>query len=111
MSPTLSGTASSSSSGIASGGGGPSGSVSSTPGPSGSATAASSSAACALSECIGDRQFVVMASEKQARVVALPSQNCVYRLQITDSDTVVKAEIITMKGLFFNSFFNTIFLL
>lgn len=95
MSPTLSGTASSSSSGIASGG---PGSVTSTPGPSGTATAASSSAACALSECAGDRQFIVMASEKQARVVALPSQNCVYRLQITESDTVVKAEIITMRG-------------
>ncbi|KAL5276169.1 STXBP5 family protein [Megaselia abdita] len=95
MSPTLSGTASSSSSGIASGG---PGSVTSTPGPSGAATTASSSAAaCALSECIGDRQFIVMASEKQARVVALPSQNCVYRLQITESDTVVKAEIITMR--------------
>lgn len=93
MSPTLSGTASSSSSGIASGG---PGSVTSTPGPSGAVTTAS--AACALSECIGDRQFIVMASEKQARVVALPSQNCVYRLQITESDTVVKAEIITMRG-------------
>lgn len=46
----------------------------------------------------GDRQFVVIASEKQARVVALPSQNCVYRQQIVDTDFVVKAEIVSLKG-------------
>ncbi|VVC88074.1 unnamed protein product [Leptidea sinapis] len=45
----------------------------------------------------GDRQFVVIASEKQARVVALPSQNCVYRQQIVDADFVVKAEIVSLK--------------
>lgn len=46
----------------------------------------------------GDRQFVVIASEKQARVVALPSQTCVYRQQIADTDFVVKAETISVKG-------------
>lgn len=47
----------------------------------------------------GDRQFVVLTSEKQARVVALPSHNCVYRQQITDGEGfVVKAEIISLKG-------------
>ncbi|CAK1541949.1 unnamed protein product [Leptosia nina] len=45
----------------------------------------------------GDRQFVVIASEKQARVVALPSQNCVYRQQLVDTDFVVKAEIVSLK--------------
>ena len=45
-----------------------------------------------------DRQFIAITSEKQARVVALPSQNCVYRQQIADSDYVVKAEIISLKG-------------
>ncbi|CAG9815268.1 unnamed protein product [Phaedon cochleariae] len=44
-----------------------------------------------------DRQFVVIASEKQARVVALPSQTCVYRQQLADSDFVVKAEIISLR--------------
>lgn len=48
----------------------------------------------------GDRQFVVIASEKQARVVALPSQNCVYRQQIVDTDFVVKAEIVSLKGIY-----------
>lgn len=47
---------------------------------------------------IADRQFVVIASEKQARVVALPSQTCVYRQQITDADFVVKADVISMRG-------------
>jgi syntaxin-binding protein 5 len=46
----------------------------------------------------GDRQFVVLTSEKQARVVALPSHNCVYRQQLTDVDFVIKAEIISLKG-------------
>lgn len=45
-----------------------------------------------------DRQFIVITSEKQARVVALPSQNCVYRQQIVDTDFIVKAEIVSMKG-------------
>ncbi|XP_023311106.1 syntaxin-binding protein 5 isoform X2 [Anoplophora glabripennis] len=44
-----------------------------------------------------DRQFVVIASEKQARVVALPSQTCVYRQQLADGDFVVKAEVISLK--------------
>lgn len=50
------------------------------------------------SDAAGDRQFVVVASEKQARVVALPSQNCVYRQQIVETDFVVKAETVSLKG-------------
>lgn len=60
---------------------------------SGSVGGASSSA-----DSFGDRQFMVITSEKTARVIALPSQNCVYRQQITDTDYVVKAEIISLKG-------------
>ncbi|XP_070492761.1 syntaxin-binding protein 5 isoform X6 [Chironomus tepperi] len=45
----------------------------------------------------GDRQFMVIVSEKQCRIVALPSQNCVYRLQITETDFVVRAEVVSMK--------------
>ncbi|XP_072755153.1 syntaxin-binding protein 5 isoform X2 [Anoplolepis gracilipes] len=44
-----------------------------------------------------DRQFVVLASEKQARVVALPSQNCVYRQQLADTHIVIKAEVTPLK--------------
>ncbi|XP_076258837.1 syntaxin-binding protein tomosyn isoform X4 [Rhynchophorus ferrugineus] len=49
------------------------------------------------SDNCSDRQFVVIASEKQARVVALPSQTCIYRQQLADSDFVVKAEVISFK--------------
>ncbi|XP_050508304.1 syntaxin-binding protein 5 [Diabrotica virgifera virgifera] len=49
------------------------------------------------SDNLSDRQFVVMASEKQARIVALPSQTCVYRQQLADADFVVKAEVISMR--------------
>lgn len=45
-----------------------------------------------------DRQFVVLTSEKQARVVALPSQNCVYRQQLAETHIVIKAEITSLKG-------------
>ncbi|KAL3276672.1 hypothetical protein HHI36_012042 [Cryptolaemus montrouzieri] len=48
-------------------------------------------------DAIGDRQFVVITSEKQARVVALPSQTCLYRQQIADGDFVVKAETVSLK--------------
>ncbi|XP_043275940.1 syntaxin-binding protein 5 isoform X2 [Venturia canescens] len=44
-----------------------------------------------------DRQFVVLTSEKQARVVALPSQNCVYRQQLAETHIVIKAEITSLK--------------
>ena len=44
-----------------------------------------------------DRQFVVLTSEKQAKVIALPSQNCVYRQQLADASIVIKAEITSLK--------------
>ncbi|KAF2366160.1 Lethal giant larvae (Lgl)-like C-terminal domain [Trinorchestia longiramus] len=44
-----------------------------------------------------ERQFIVFCSEKVARVVELPSQNCVYKQIITEVSFVVKAEIIQMK--------------
>ncbi|XP_037026071.1 syntaxin-binding protein 5 isoform X4 [Bradysia coprophila] len=55
------------------------------------------SGASGSTDSFSDRQFIAITSEKQARVVALPSQNCVYRQQIADTDYVVKAEIISLK--------------
>lgn len=49
-------------------------------------------------DSFSDRQFIAIISEKSARVIALPSQNCVYRQLIADSDYAVKAEIISLKG-------------
>lgn len=61
-----------------------------------------SSAADAAS--FSDRQFIAITSEKYAKVIALPSQNCVYRQQIAvDSDYAVKAEIVSLKGIMANN--------
>lgn len=45
-----------------------------------------------------DKQFVVVVSEKQARVSALPSHECVFKQQLADTDFVVKADVILLKG-------------
>lgn len=55
-----------------------------------------------------DRQFVVLTSEKQARVVALPSQNCVYKQQLADTHLVIKAEITSLKGMLTAIFCNKV---
>lgn len=76
-------------------------SVSSNPGGGGGGGGGSAGAQMQLqqqSQVSCDRQFVTIVSEKQARVVALPSQNCVYKYQISDADFVVKSEVISMKG-------------
>ncbi|XP_045104923.1 LOW QUALITY PROTEIN: syntaxin-binding protein 5-like, partial [Portunus trituberculatus] len=44
-----------------------------------------------------ERQFVVIASEKVARVVSLPTQNCVFKQILTDVSFVVKADVVTIK--------------
>jgi hypothetical protein len=51
------------------------------------------------SSSAGDRQFGVFLSEKQARVVSLPSQTCLYKQQICESSFVIKAEITAVKGI------------
>lgn len=56
-------------------------------------------ASSSSTDSFGDRQFIAITSEKTARVIALPSQNCVYRQQIADTDYVVKAEVISLKGI------------
>nr|XP_034331934.1 syntaxin-binding protein 5-like isoform X7 [Crassostrea gigas] len=45
----------------------------------------------------GDKQFVVICSEKQARVISLPSQQCPYKTRITESSFVVRADVVTMR--------------
>lgn len=44
-----------------------------------------------------DRQFAIICSEKQARVMSLPSQTCAYKVKITETSFVVKSEIVTIK--------------
>ncbi|KAK7142762.1 hypothetical protein R3I94_012192 [Phoxinus phoxinus] len=43
-----------------------------------------------------DCQYVVVCSEKQAKVVALPSLNCIYEHNITEASFVLRADVVTM---------------
>lgn len=43
-----------------------------------------------------DCQYAVVCSEKQAKVVAMPSQNCVYEHNITETSFVLRADVVTM---------------
>ncbi|XP_013422005.1 syntaxin-binding protein 5 [Lingula anatina] len=45
-----------------------------------------------------DRQFAIICSEKQARVMSLPSQTCAYKVKVTETSYVAKAEVVAMKG-------------
>ena len=47
-----------------------------------------------------DKQFAVIVSEKQARIVALPSHECLFKQQLTDTDFAVKADVVSIKGMF-----------
>lgn len=46
-----------------------------------------------------DRQLAIVTSEKQARVILLPSQVCAYRVKITDTSQVIAADVLPLKGL------------
>ncbi|XP_052001909.1 syntaxin-binding protein 5-like isoform X3 [Xyrauchen texanus] len=41
-------------------------------------------------------QYAVVCSEKQAKVVALPSQNCIYEHNITETSFVLRADVVMM---------------
>lgn len=49
-----------------------------------------------------DHQYAVMVSEKQARVVSLPSQTCLYRVNLAPAESafVVTANVVNLKGIF-----------
>lgn len=44
-----------------------------------------------------DQQFAVLCSEKQARVVALPSQTCISKVKVSDTSSAIRAEVVQMK--------------
>jgi len=44
-----------------------------------------------------DRQFAIVCSEKQARVISLPSQTCAYKVKITETSIVTVADVISIK--------------
>ncbi len=47
-----------------------------------------------------DDQYTVMVSEKQARVVSLPSQTCLYRVNLAPAESTfaVTANVVSLKG-------------
>ncbi|XP_072220872.1 syntaxin-binding protein 5 isoform X3 [Leuresthes tenuis] len=45
-----------------------------------------------------DAQFAVLCSEKQAKVVALPSQTRIYKHNITETSFVLRADVVQMAG-------------
>ncbi|XP_066471966.1 syntaxin-binding protein 5-like isoform X2 [Tiliqua scincoides] len=48
------------------------------------------------SQDMGDHQFAVICSEKQAKVYSLPSQICLYVYNITDTAFLLRADIVTL---------------
>ncbi|XP_034015704.1 syntaxin-binding protein 5 isoform X2 [Thalassophryne amazonica] len=45
-----------------------------------------------------DYQYAVVCSEKQAKVVAIPSQTCIYKHNITEASFVLRADVVQMAG-------------
>ncbi|XP_053158741.1 syntaxin-binding protein 5-like isoform X2 [Hemicordylus capensis] len=48
------------------------------------------------SQDMGDHQFAVICSEKQAKVFSLPSQICLYVHNITDTSFLLRADVVTL---------------
>lgn len=45
-----------------------------------------------------DTHYAVVCSEKQAKVVALPSQNCIFEHNITETSYVLRADVVVMSA-------------
>ncbi|XP_017045704.1 syntaxin-binding protein 5 isoform X4 [Drosophila ficusphila] len=81
-------------------GGAASGSGAATGGGMSSSSASSSGISGSVStglETLTDRQYIVIASEKQTKVFDVANQCCINRIQLSEMDFAVKAETITMK--------------
>uniref|UniRef100_A0A6I8PPP5 Syntaxin-binding protein 5-like n=1 Tax=Xenopus tropicalis TaxID=8364 RepID=A0A6I8PPP5_XENTR len=50
------------------------------------------------SQEISENQYAVICSEKQAKVISLPSQNCIYKLNITETSFVLRGDIVSMSN-------------
>lgn len=48
------------------------------------------------SQDMGDHQFAVICSEKQAKVFSLPSQTCLYVHNITETSFLLQADVVTL---------------
>ncbi|XP_055391870.1 syntaxin-binding protein 5 isoform X5 [Bubalus kerabau] len=50
------------------------------------------------SQEISENQYAVICSEKQAKVISLPSQNCVYKQNITETSFVLRGDIVSLSN-------------
>ncbi|XP_054857993.1 syntaxin-binding protein 5 isoform X3 [Eublepharis macularius] len=50
------------------------------------------------SQEISENQYAVICSEKQAKVISLPSQNCSYKQNITETSFVLRGDIVTLSN-------------
>uniref|UniRef100_A0A4W5MFY7 Syntaxin binding protein 5a (tomosyn) n=1 Tax=Hucho hucho TaxID=62062 RepID=A0A4W5MFY7_9TELE len=48
------------------------------------------------SQELQESQYAVVCSEKQAKVIALPSQNCIFKHSITETSFVLRADVVQM---------------
>lgn len=48
------------------------------------------------SQELNESQFAVVCSEKQAKVMSLPSQTCIYKHSITENSFILRADIVQM---------------
>ncbi|XP_036271299.1 syntaxin-binding protein 5 isoform X16 [Pipistrellus kuhlii] len=50
------------------------------------------------SQEINENQYAVICSEKQAKVIALPTQNCAYKQNITETSFVLRGDIVALSN-------------
>ncbi|XP_063773949.1 syntaxin-binding protein 5 isoform X2 [Pseudophryne corroboree] len=50
------------------------------------------------SQEISENQYAVICSEKQAKVISLPSQNCIYKHNITETSFVLRGDIVALSN-------------
>ncbi|XP_062980638.1 syntaxin-binding protein 5 isoform X7 [Elgaria multicarinata webbii] len=50
------------------------------------------------SQEISENQYAVICSEKQAKVISLPSQNCTYKQNITETSFVLRGDIVALNN-------------
>ncbi|XP_032440977.1 syntaxin-binding protein 5a isoform X1 [Xiphophorus hellerii] len=49
-----------------------------------------------ISQELNESQFAVVCSEKQAKVISLPSQTCIYKHSITEASFILRADVVQM---------------
>lgn len=48
------------------------------------------------SQDLNESQYAVVCSEKQAKVISLPSQTCIYKHSITETSFILRADVVQM---------------